>query len=456
MAHESRRASPPPEPGMPARAPALRRALRRVAQAVRTLVGWFPISFIGLLVIGGSLVAFLYYGLRRIDLVLLVVGGMGLGVAALGLLFTLVAGLVVWVAARKQPAGQPLRLECGYFADTGFSVPSFWYLPFVHVSWTWRRPDGVVRLVRRRRRLCEEVQPQRRITGGGIVRRFEIGDIFGLTRITFERVEHRPVRFLPWIGSLKQMHVVRGMAGGEDVSHPEGPPEGDRYDMRRYAPGDPVRYVLWKVFAKSRQLLIRTPEQAISPARQTLAYLVTSGDDEAAAGAARVAVDGGAFGREWKFGADGCGEVAETKDHALELLVQSARSSAEQSGTGLGSFLTKATRGGVGRAVVFVPSRPGPWLKRVVSATGAAGGKAGRVEVVVGTDGIERAPRLTWLRRLLFGRRKDELPGAPRRTTDRELSTVVRALAAARVNVLVVDRAAGQIYTQQHLGSLRA
>ena len=46
--------------------------------------------------------------------------------------------------------------------------------------------------------------------------------------------------------------------------------------------------------------------------------------------------------------------------------------SPEQGGAGLQRFLNSVSNGGVRRAVVFVPPRPGPWLDRVraVAATG--------------------------------------------------------------------------------------
>ena len=455
MQPKRRLPSPGPVPADSAGPLGARTWRQRIWAFFRAIVGWFPFTPAGLLVAAGCALALFYYGLKRIDLVLLAVGVVGLGLVALSLLFTLVAGLVTWLSVRRRPPGTALRLECGYWAPTGFSVPSLWYLPFVHVSWSWLAPEATIRVTARRRRMQEEVLPRRRSTTGTVVRRFEVGDIFGLMKLAFDRREERPIRFLPWTGALKQMHVVRGMSGGSDISHPLGPAEGDRYDMRRYAPGDPIRFVLWKIFAKTRDLLIRTPEQAIAPARQTLAYLVAADADEAAAGAARVAVDVGAFGTDWKFGADGCSDVAESRDHALDILVKSAKASSEQSGAGLSTFLSHATKGGLGRAIVFVPPKPGPWLKRVIAAAGSKRGQVGKVEFVVGTDGIDRAPRMSWLARLALGKRREDLTAPVARTTDADLAAVVRTLGGARLNVLVVDRAAGQIFTQQHLGALR-
>lgn len=423
-------------------------------------MGWFPLTGAGLLVCVGCGVALVHYGFGRIDLVLLAVGAIGLGLTSLMLLFTCLGAALTWRWVRRASAKAPrevLRLECGYPASTGFSVPSLWYLPFVHVEWRWREPEASVRLVRRGRRLHEEIRPRRRGAAGGIARALTVGDIFGLSRISFAARQRRSVQFLPWTGALKQMHVVRGMSGGEDLTHPEGPAEGDRYDLRRYVPGDPVRFVLWKVFAKSRDLVVRTPEQAIAPVRQTVAYLVGSHDDEAAAGACRVAVDAGALGAQWKLGADGCSEVAESRSAALDVLIRSAAVTEEQGGAGLASFLERADGGAVGRAVVFVPGTPGPWLDRVVAAARTIKSGVARVEFVVGTDGIHRGVRPGLWSRLWLGRRRlgGEAPVAEG-TDHEDVSTVVRALSGARLNVVVVDRPNGRVFTGQHLGMMRS
>ena len=422
----------------------------RLIAAIKRLIGVFPLTWAGVLVIAGCAVAFGHYGLGRIDLILLGVGAVGIGIVAVSLLLTCLAALLIYLRSSGMPEGEALRLECGYWTPTGFSLPSMWYIPFVHVSWRWVEPEAEVRAVRRMGRMHEQIRPDRRGTASAVTRRVELSDIFGLTRISFRMRERRSVRFLPWVGALRQMHVVRGMSGGDEISHHDGEPQGDRFDTRHYTPGDPIRFVLWKVFAKSRELIVRTPERAISPARQTMAYLVAGQGDEAAAGAARVAVDVGVLGGDWVLGADGCGEMAADKEHALELLAQSANTREGQSGGGLSAFLDKSTAGKASRAVVFVPPRPGPWLKKVVAAAGAASGQMGRVDFVVGTDGISRGARRSLLSRLTTWHRAGAKPeDTPTATDSDELATVVRTLGGARVNVLVVDRPAGQIYTHQ-------
>ncbi|MFO0607229.1 MAG: DUF58 domain-containing protein [Polyangiales bacterium] len=433
----------------------LRPLLSRARALLARAIDLFPVTPLGLLALAGSAFALFAYGLRRVDLVLLMMGGVGLALGALCLLAVVGAAVGLYLSLRKRGGGDTLRLECGFPARTGFSTSTLWFVPLVKVAWTWESPEATVKLVTLRRRHHEEVTPTRRGLHERIVRRFEVGDAFGLMRVAFRVTEERPARFAPSVGALRQMHVVRSVAGGDSLSHPAGPPEGERADMRHYAPGDPIKYVLWKVFARTRQLVVRTPERAISPVRQTVAYLVAGEGDEPAAGAARVAVDSGALGSEWVLGADGNDVVAKSAAQAMEVLAKSAHASDAQHGAGLSHFLATATPGGAaGRAVVFVPAVPGPWLDRVAAAVRARSSPnqaASPVEFVVCADGVSRKPPPTWLARFALREESERGP-----VPAAQLMKVVSALAASRSRVLIVDRVAGRVYADGHQRALEA
>lgn len=437
----------------------LQRLLHRASSIARRAVDLFPLTGLGLLLLGGSAWSLVHWGMVRVDLLLLVMGAVGLALGAVATLTTVITAGVLWRKGRGRRDEEALKLECGYAARTGFSLSNLWFVPFVRVRWNWETPEASVRLVPLKRRLHEEVTPLRRGLHEEIVRRIEVSDAFGLTRVTFTSRETRVVRFVPSMGALRTMRVVRSIAGGDEISHPAGPPEGERVDLRHYAPGDPIKFVLWKVFARSRQLVVRNPERAIAPTRQTVAYLVTGQGDEPAAGAARVAVDTGALGAEWVLGADGGEDYAKTPSQALEVLSRSATTPYPDGGAGLSNFLQRATPGGVARAVVFVPGRPGPWLDRVVAtvkARTAPNQAQSPVEFVVCTDGIVTAPKSTWLSRIAFKVLPPETGGTVVPSPGDEVAAVLRALASTRAPVTLIDRAGGKVFPGGHHRSLEA
>lgn len=390
--------------------------------------------------IGGSLWAFAGFGLWRQDLILFIVGLVGLTLSLWCLLATVIGALRVFIALRDPPPAPTMEIECGRPARLPFSAPSLWGLPFITVDWRWQSPsvdfsrtDGHDRIV-----------PGRRGVVSQIVREVEIGDVFGVALVRFRHIQPASMRFVPSTGALRDVQVVHGLAGGEQLGHPEGEPVGDRIDMRRYGEGDPIRYVLWKVYARRRELMVRTPERAFSPARQTIAYLVTGPDDPAAAGAARVAVESGAMGQDWSLGVDGASQIAESAPQAMDLIVRSAETAANDGGSGLHSFLRAADVQTGRRAMVFVPAKPGPWLDRVAAAAGDE-----RLEFFVCVDGVSRKkPRTSLLKRWLF-----ELDSvADRPQTDWEgLQTVLRELHQSGGRITVVDRAAGRVFPADQL-----
>ena len=437
----------------------MRRALQRVRAVVRRVLDLFPFTALGLLVLGASAYSLFEVGLKRADLILLIIGAMGLGMGAIALLATSFTALGLWLQLRKVGGGDKLGMECGFSTRSGFSVSTLWFIPFVKLGWSWLNPVAVVELKKHNRRFHEVVTPTRRGLCDEVVRKVDIGDAFGLTKISFRMREERDVRFYPSVGNLRKMDVVRSIASGEDMPHPGGQPEGERADLRRYNPGDPVRFILWKVFAKTREIVIRTPERAIAPARQTCAYLVAGAGGAAAARPPRGAHPAGSLGTQWVLGADGADEPAKHKIQALEVLARSGNCDDEQAGAGLSRFLQKHAATGGARVVVFVPPKPGPWLEKVMAAAKARSSptRGSPVEFVVCMDGMIKSPKTSWLGNIALDAATPEnaQPGMVlAKSTD--VSSVINTLAATRSNVVLIDRRAGRVFGEGHRRALGA
>ncbi|MGE3453779.1 MAG: DUF58 domain-containing protein [Kofleriaceae bacterium] len=412
---------------------------------VRQIADGFPFTAGGLLVIAASLVAVVVYGLDHRDHVLLSVGVVGLVLVGVCTVLVVLGSLIAWRSSRRAGFEGPLVAECGHPTSTGFRLRSVRWLPFVDIAWSWREPSVEVLIRRVGGYVHEDVRPIHRDHFTTIIRRIEIRDPFGLVRIAFRIEQARAGRFAPWVGGLQKIQVAHGFASGDAMAHPDGSPVGDYYDMRRYGAGDPIRFVLWKVFARTRELLVRTPEISVAPDRRTIAYLVAGEGDEPAAGAARVAVDSGALGVTWELGADGCGEIASSREQALDVLAKSARARLEDAGD-LRTFLGRVRSGATARAMVFVPARPGPWIERVAKVA-LTRGPASRVEFVVCTDGVgDRVRRSLWERAALA-----PAAGELGRAVHEDLMKVVDELSKTGANVIVVDRSTGRMVSARGL-----
>lgn len=410
----------------------------------------FPLTFLGLFVAGGSAWALFYFGLARIDLLLLVVGIVGLVLVTWCMLLVCGTSLFAYRKLEGLSTETPLKLECGYAKRTGFEIRIPWFIPFVQVGFRWLSPGVYLEQKRQGSRQVEEVTALKRAHRDNIERKVEIRDTFGLAKIAFRMTEKRAVRFVPSMGNLRQVQVIQSMSAGDQISHPDGPPEGERIDIRRYTEGDPMRFVLWKAFAKSREIVVRTPERAIGPVQQTVAYLVTGERDEPAAGAARVAVECGALSADWVLGADGPVDYATNVTAAMELLSKSGENDPEVGGTGLRDFLISAIPGSMGRALVFVPSVEGPWLDRVLQSVASRGGGS-TVEFVVCTDGVQTTKDTSRFGKFAYRRLpKFDAKRGIGSTDDVELDKVVSRLSASRARVIVLDRVAGRVYSSAH------
>lgn len=433
-----------PSPTAPALArPPLRARALRVGRAIS---GLFPLTPLGALVAAGAAAALRFLALVELDLVFLVIGYGGAGVALSTLLLVVLGALRVAWALRSARTAPDRRLETARSLPTGLRLPRLLLLPFVRVRWSWESPAADLELVERGLAVTEHAAVRERGQTGEIARRVVVEDAFGLCRVAWTHRQRASLVTLPHAGALRQLPLLVSMAGGDDVPHPMGVAEGDRIELRRYAPGDPARFIHWKVFGRTRRLMVRMPERALTRARRTVSYLVAGPRDEASAAAARVAVESGVLGSEWVFGADGTPGEAGDAHEATSAIVRSIEARAEGAAA-LEGFLARAERTGPASLVLFVPPVPGPWLPRALAVAKRRGD---RTRVVVATDGIDAAPpRPRWWRFLMRTAPVD-------RTTSRDLDEVVRAFASLRCEVVVLDRVSGRRLGEAHRKALEA
>jgi uncharacterized protein (DUF58 family) len=384
-----------------------------------------------------AFVALLSFGFEKLDLVLLVVGYGAIGLLAIAALVVTSSALGLWWHLRRKSfRWSTSTFETGAPSPTGFSLPSFWWLPLVQVDWTWVSPNAdVADGVAERGRLGEQVALRHRGIYSSIIRRVVVQDAFGLSRIAFQHRQPGPIEVLPHLGGIRRLPVLTSLTGGEEHPHPMGLEDGDRVELRRYVPGDAARFIHWKVFGRTRKLMVRMPERALSRARRTVAYLIAGAHDEAAAAAARAAIEEEALGVDWQFAADGSPEATSDRSEALHKVMTSS-GFADQSGSGMKRFLAEVDPRGPAALVVFAPPTMGGWLDEMRSLTTR---RYGRVRVVIAVDAVHDPKAQSQWRRWLL------TPAGASGVERGDLERVGRALGQLRCEVVIIDRVSGRV-----------
>lgn len=376
--------------------PSLRKGTARIWRRfflpwMRPIHGAFPLTRIGVAFLILFALAVWFQGVLHLDLVLLVAGLAGILVVTSLLLCTFVgAAYLAWRSKRAQTPGL-LDLETKTPQPTGYRVRYPRWIPFTLVQWQWV-DDGLgetaaeITLDRERGELVEMAAPQRRCIVERVVRRFAVRDLFGLSEIAWRRAETVSLRVLPERGMLAQMPPPAGMADGDDLSDVYAEPRGDRVEMRQYAPGDPLRMVLWKVYARTNRMMVRTPERSVAERRKGCAYLVASANDDATAAVARVAVERGLLGDDWCFAADGVDRHATEREEALEILARSGEADTTERDANLGAFLTKMENEGYQFCILLLPPEAEAWAHAATQVTGTG---IMRMQILTGVEAVQ-------------------------------------------------------------------
>ncbi len=412
-------------------------AVGRVRPIARRAADLWPLTALGMSLAVVASVALVSFGFEKLDLVLLVLGYGGAGLLAISVVVVASTALGLWAHLRRASfRWSTSTFETGAPLPTGFSLPSLWWLPLVQVRWTWVSPDAALaERAPAHGRLREQVTLRQRGIFPSVTRRVVVQDAFGLSRLAFVHLQPGPIEVLPHLGGIRRLPVLTSLTGGEEHPHPMGLEDGDRVELRRYVPGDSARFIHWKVFGRTRKLMVRVPERALSRARRTVAYLIAGPNDEAAAAAARAAIEEEALGTDWQFAADGSPEATSDRAEALHKVMMSS-GFAGQSGSGMKRFLAEVDPRGPAALVVFAPPTMGRWVDAMRSLTMR---RYGRVRVVIAVDAVHQAHAQSRWRRWLL------TPTGSSGVERGDLERVGRALSQLRCEVVIIDRVSGRV-----------
>jgi hypothetical protein len=432
--------------------PSLRKGTARIWRRfflpwMRPIHGAFPLTRTGVAFLILFALAVWFQGVLHLDLVLLVAGLAGILVVTSLLLCTFLGAAFLTLSSKRAQTPGLLDLETKTPQPTGYRVRYPRWIPFTLAQWQWV-DDGhgetaaTITIERQGGEFVEMAAPQRRCIVQRVVRRFAVRDLFGLSEIAWRRTETVSLRVLPERGMLAQMPPPAGMADGDDLSDVYAEPRGDRVEMRQYAPGDPLRMVLWKVYARTNRMMVRTPERSVAERRKGCAYLVASPNDDATAAVARIAIERGLLGDDWCFAADGVDRHATEREEALETLARSGEADTTERDGHLGAFLSKMENEGYQFCILLLPPEAEAWAHAATQVTGTG---IMRMQILTGVESVQpetEAPS-AWKERLTkwFLR-----PATDDEYTLDELRQLALGTAGLAATAGVAERRTGQLF----------
>lgn len=430
---------------------------KSLVKALRSLAGLFPLTTQGTITLLATATALSVFGYGSMDLVVFALTICALAILVFCLFCTVIFGVVMQRRIRKEQEKQTasgssisrdIKVEAGYPNETGFKLRGTSFLPLVRVDWKIVYPDAIETRTRFDRSgfLVEEIIPSRRCLSDKLVRQFTISDVLGFCRFSWRLEQQVQCMALPKISAVKTLPLLRSLTAEDGIPNHAGQPEGDRMEIRPYAPGDSVKNIMWKVYARTRQLNVRLPEKSVFHSKRTVAYLLSSPNDEAASAVARVALQSAAFGEDWSFGADGTETPCDDLATALRAVAKSRALDAPYS-YGLDRFLGRAAGHSMAHCIVFAAAERAGWeaeLKATIRKY------QGQITLVLATDGMEEREVQSFWQRLLL--RREPATGAVSQATGSRSGVLDLLTDFGQLveSTLIVDRKTGLSF-DQHL-----
>lgn len=421
-----------------------------VFRALQAAAGAFPLSLQGTLTLLVAALALREFAYGAMDLVVFALAICALAILVFCLFCTVISGVVIQrrvIKLLQQKADKEIRLECGFPNESGFSLPALSYFPLIKLNWKLVFPDQLQTRVRAAEdgSLVEELIPKQRCLTDNVVRQFTVSDVLGFCRYSWRKSENRRCIALPQINTVRSLPILQSMTAEDGIPNPAGNPEGDRMEIRPYAPGDSVRDIMWKAFARNRQLNVRLAEKSVFHSQKTIAYLLSSDNDEAASAIARVALEQGALGEHWQFGADGTSGATDNLPGALEAIARS-RALVAPHRYGLDDFVQETAGGAATHCIVFAAAEQADWVPLLQKSMQRF---RGPFSLILATDGFSDATATPLWQRILLktpDSRELETDTGIKRTDLLGLLTDIGHLVES---TLIIERRSGHCFDRQ-------
>ncbi|MFT4861484.1 MAG: hypothetical protein ACI95C_000694 [Pseudohongiellaceae bacterium] len=422
----------------------LNREDSKVLRLVYFVTGLFPLTLQGCITLLVTALALSIYGYGAMDLIVFSLAICGLAILLFCLFCSIISGIIIQRRVQQTLAGRASKailVEAGYPNETGFTLPPFNFFPLVKLSWKVAYPDAIETRVRTGpdNELSEEIIPNRRFYTDKLIREFEVADVLGFSRYSWRQEQLIKARALPKTDSVRSLPLLPSMTAEDGIPNPSGDPEGDRMEIRPYAPGDSIRHIMWKVYARNRQLNVRLAEKSVFHSKRTVAYLLGSPNDEAAAAIARVAIESKALGEDWAFAADGSETPCSSIADALDAIAKS-RSLGKPYSYGLDNFLQQAVGRTGAHCILFAAAEAAPWndqLGKTISRF------PGQFSLILATDGFKPETKARAWQKLLL---RSSLATEQNALSMSDLRLLLTKIGQLVESTIVIDRKSGQSF----------
>lgn len=442
----------------------LRRLRQRLAAGLSACRRLFPLTWAGFFTLAAGVLGWCTLGSRHRDLVISSASFI-LGLCVLLLVLgVMINAARLWYCLRHyQAPSEPFKLVGGHASQTPF-VLKLGYFPFTEITWSWTFPKHVeVGTSSSFANVQETVIARQRCQVDHITRHFAVRDVLGLARMEWEHQFDTAVTVLPREEQFETNQVLPSISDGDEDANPYGAPKGDRIEMRKYSQGDSSRDIIWKVFARTRKLMVRVPERAVTAQPRSCAYLIAASGDTVSANLALTILQRRMLGDNWAFGADGTPGLITSMGPAVQALSRSGNYAMhgpdEAHTTGLSHFLQEAEARGYNNCLVFVPNRltppappllsrwkqlfhpqEGKWPEWAPTAKGALRGRQMTITWMMGVSHLEADQKpVTAPAKPHWRQQLEHIVLTPVRERDDQVQATANALHGATTPVWIYD-----------------
>ena len=345
----------------------LRRFGGIVLRVLKKAKGFFPITWSGIVFICLAYVVWFGEVTKHYNQILF--ASVSWLVAAFSLVFVVTmigVFLVALVTYRYNKFLPELSvLDTGQKLRSGYRIYRPAYLPFIQIDIS---PEAEAPFIARYDRKGNWIDETVTLTTRGryesIVRTITVRDIFGLSSVTFDHNAAFCAEIRPSKTAFESIQFA-ARASGEGYSFPTGESKGELVEMRRYQAGDPLRYILWRVFARSRKLLVRAPEPAVVEEQEMFLYFIAGQEDNESASLTRSFLS--TFSEsdtELHFCADGSHRIVHNAVDGIDDVVESVKHRSK-GGENILEMIKRIPKQASQHCFMMVPRSKGIWIDHV-------------------------------------------------------------------------------------------